>query len=116
MVTTIEKPRILSNLEENILTVLLSKELYGLQIRRAIEESSPVNYSVGAGSLYPVLKKLEDNGYIQASWKTKEGEKTENTPAKLGGRKKYYIITPKGSKILVENRSTRENLLNWQPV
>lgn len=115
MPQTINKPRVLSNLEENILTVLLSKELYGLQISKAIEDSSPVNYSVGVGSLYPALKKLEEEGLIQSFWETKKGGKKAIASAKSGGRRKYYRLTPKGSKVLGDNQSTRENLMTWQP-
>jgi DNA-binding PadR family transcriptional regulator len=46
-------------------------------------------------SLYPLLYKLEDRGYIQGRWVEKDGER----------RKRFYRLTPAGRKILRDRRS-----------
>jgi DNA-binding PadR family transcriptional regulator len=53
---------------------------------------------VSDGSLYPALHKLEQDGWIQAEWKTSE----------LGRRAKYYSVTRSG------HRRLNEETLNWK--
>lgn len=102
----------LSALGEDILTVLLGRELYGLQISKAIEESSYGQRKIGVGSLYPTLRRLEKKGFIISHWETKEGDKQNK---RSGARRRYYRITPAGSKALSDNRCFRDNLVAWQP-
>ena len=105
---------LLSILEEDILTVLLGRPLYGLLISRAITDASNGVRQIGVGSLYPTLRRLERKGVLSSYW---EGDGDETQGQKRGGaRRRYYQITPDGSKILLENRTIRQNLLNWQPI
>ena len=104
---------LLSTLEEDILTVLLGRPLYGLLISRAITEASNGVRQIGVGSLYPTLRRLERKGFVSSYW---EGDEAETRGKKRGGaRRRYYKITPEGSSVLLENRTVRQNLLNWQP-
>lgn len=50
----------LSALEENLLTLLMGKQLYGLAIIDALQEV--IGRSLGVGSLYPALHKMEKRG------------------------------------------------------
>ncbi|MEM6424227.1 MAG: PadR family transcriptional regulator [Cyanobacteria bacterium P01_D01_bin.128] len=105
---------LLSALEEDILTVLLGRPLYGLLISRAIAEASNGIRQIGVGSLYPTLRRLEKKGFVSSYW---EGDEDREQGEKRGGaRRRYYKISPTGSKVLLENRTVRENLLDWQPV
>lgn len=105
---------LLSALEEDILTVLLGRPLYGLLVSRAITEASNGIRQIGVGSLYPTLRRLEKKGFVTSYW---EGEGTEPEGNRRGGaRRRYYKITPGGSKVLLENRTVRQNLLDWQPI
>jgi PadR family transcriptional regulator, regulatory protein PadR len=105
---------LLSALEEDILTVLLGRSLYGLQISKAISDASGGIRKIGVGSLYPTLRRLEGKGFVVSYWENNEVGKQENQRG--GARRRYYRISPEGSKLLSENRSVRENLLEWQPI
>jgi Transcriptional regulator PadR-like family len=50
----------LSALEENLLALLIGKELYGLAIIEALQEV--IGRSLSVGSLYPALHKMEKRG------------------------------------------------------
>ena len=105
---------LLSALEEDILTVLLGQPLYGLQVSKAITDASNGVRKIGVGSLYPTLRRLEKKGFVSSYWDDNESEPKEKQRG--GARRRYYRITPDGSKVLSENRTVRENLLQWQPV
>lgn len=47
-----------------VLHCLLKEDLYGYQITHAFEEKTNGAYTMLEGSLYPILYKLEDAGYI----------------------------------------------------
>lgn len=103
----------LSAMEEDILSVLLGRSLYGLQISTAIEEASNGARVIGVGSLYPTLRRLEKKGFVSSSW---EGDGASSEEGRKGGaRRRYYRISTEGSKVLTENREIRDNLLHWSP-
>lgn len=98
------------NFEELIMMALSNRELYGLQIAKAIEEVSNGEKKIGVGSLYPKLHKLEKKGYIESYW-------GDNRPKERNGaRRKYYKLTGLGSNVLDEAQKFRINIANWQPV
>jgi PadR family transcriptional regulator PadR len=70
--------------------------LHGYGIARRIEQVSGSLVSVKYGTLYPALLKLEQEGYITASW----GVSDNNRKAK------YYALTRAGKKQLA--RETRQ--------
>jgi len=96
-------------LEEWILIVLLSKELYGLQIIEAIELATEGKVTPSVGNLYPTLQRLENRGYIIS--------RMEDTPSEHrgGARRKYFRITQRGSRKLAEAAQIRDRLADWQP-
>ena len=55
-----------------VLHSLLKEDLYGYQITHAFEEKTNGEYTILEGSLYPILYRLEDAGYI-ASYTVKAG-------------------------------------------
>jgi PadR family transcriptional regulator, regulatory protein PadR len=65
---------------------------YGLKKR--IEEKSLNVFSLSEGTLYPTLHKLEKDGFIQS--------KDAESPS--GRQIRNYQITPKGEKVLEENK------------
>lgn len=108
---TKERPNyVLSSLEEDILTVLTVQPAYGLEISKAIETASNGSRKISVGSLYPSLRRLEQKGFVTSYWDTNE-EGAERS----GARRRYYKISSTGSSVLLENRTIRENLLQWQP-
>lgn len=61
-----EKPVRLSAIDEDILTVLLGREFYGLEILDELNQGRPITLSFG--SLYPALNRLEKKGLISWRW------------------------------------------------
>jgi transcriptional regulator len=77
---------------------ILSKrpQSHGYIIMTAIEEMSEDVLRVEEGSLYPALHRMEEAGWIQASWITKDN----------GRRARIYSLTPQGAAQL-EAEETR---------
>ncbi|MBI4408475.1 MAG: PadR family transcriptional regulator [Gemmatimonadetes bacterium] len=80
-----------------ILRLLKEKPMHGYEVMRALEEESGGWYRASAGSVYPTLQMLEDQGYVVA--KEEEG-------------KKVYSITDAGREYLHENRDVVENIFD----
>jgi PadR family transcriptional regulator, regulatory protein PadR len=98
----------ISALEEDILTALLGGyALYGLQICRAIDESSGGKQILKIGSLYPSLHRLETKGLV-TSWMSEQG-----TEKRGGNRRKYYKMTMRGMGALSAKRKMRARLATW---
>lgn len=72
-----------------VLMFLNRKPLTGYDIMKEVEEKTLGFWTLTAGGVYPVLKELEEKGYIQGEWKA-QGEQ----------RKKVYQITDEGKKML----------------
>ena len=81
----------LSAIEADILTVLLARELYGLDILNRLNPGRPIPLSFG--SLYPALNRLEKKGFIEWRW----GDEQEGSG---GARRKYYKVTGLGETTL----------------
>jgi transcriptional regulator len=81
-----------------ILRTLLHGPEHGHAIARHIQRTTDDLLQVETGSLYPALYRLEANGFVAASW-----EKSDK-----GKRARYYRITAKGRKQLVDERSKWE--------
>lgn len=76
-----------------------SKEnVYGAGL---IRELARHGYQVSCGTLYPVLHRLFQNGYLKC--------KGKNVNGKI---RKYYRITPKGRKALRECRNKIHELVD----
>ncbi|GAB1544600.1 hypothetical protein NUACC21_72760 [Scytonema sp. NUACC21] len=99
----------LSALEEDLLTVLCGRELYGLRIMNAINEASQGKRQIGFGSLYPTLHRMEKKGLVKSRW----GEETDSESG--GARRKYYVITGLGERVLRETQEYRAHLAGWKP-
>lgn len=70
--------------------------LYGYQIAKQIEESRDEGPIIKLGTLYPVLRSLEDNGLLAS----------EVEPSVTGPPRRYYRITEPG----------RHALENWKEI
>ena len=69
-----------------ILKALLAESTHGYGIARWIEETTDDVLRVEEGSLYPALRRVEDKGYVEASWGLSDNNR----------RAKYYSLTPAG--------------------
>ena len=77
-------------LEGCVLAIIQKEETYGYEILSSLENSGFEN--LGEGTLYPVLSRLDKNGYISC----------RKAKSPLGPIRKYYSITEEG-KIYLEN-------------
>ncbi|MBD0261264.1 MAG: PadR family transcriptional regulator [Tolypothrix sp. Co-bin9] len=91
----------LSAIDEDILTVMLGRDMYGLEILNDLNKGRPI--SIGFGSLYPVLNRLEKKGLVSWRW----GDESEETG---GARRKYYKVTALGATTLREVQEYRAQL------
>lgn len=99
----------LSQMEWIIMTSLINKELYGLQIEKAVNEGSNGHFNVTVGSLYPLLKNLEDNGLVKSRWGDKRPEERGRA------RRRFYEITGYGYQVLEQYQQSLNGVRNWQP-
>ena len=77
-----------------ILSLLNGPQRHGYEIAKLIETRSRGALAFRVASLYPLLYKLEDRGWIQGRWVEKPGQR----------RRRYYRLTPAGRKILAERQ------------
>ena len=96
---------ILSALEVDLLTVLIGKELYGLELLETINEA---RHEIGMnelkiGSLYPTLKRLETAGLIKGKFQKPAADFTFS-------RRKYYKLSHKGQTAIALNTTYRKLL------
>jgi PadR family transcriptional regulator len=73
-----------------ILKTIAREPLHGWGISKRIRLLSGDILSVGQGSLYPALHRLEQQGWIRAEWKESD----------LGRSAKFYSLTRDGRKQL----------------
>ncbi len=83
-----------------ILRVLRSGEMHGWGIADRIQLVSKDVLSVGEGSLYPALYRLQAQGWIESEW----GQSDNNR------RAKFYRLTKAGRKQLEVEQDTWERL------
>ena len=77
-----------------LLSLLEKKDLYGYEIIRELQFLSDDTFQFKEGTLYPVLHKLENLGYLESY--LSKGD--------AGRERKYYQITKRGKKQLVEEK------------
>jgi transcriptional regulator len=78
-----------------ILRMLLFGRQHGQGIARAIQEQSGDELLVDHGSLYPALQRLEERGWIAASWGVSDNKR----------KARFYTLTRAGRKQLVRETS-----------
>lgn len=76
-----------------LLELLQQENMHGYQMMKALEEQSGGTYKPSAGSIYPTLQMLRDQGFVNSS--------------KIEG-KKVFEITDEGRAYLLEERDNEE--------
>ena len=74
---------------------------HGHGIGQAIRISSSDALQIEHGSIYPALHRLEHRGWLASEWKISEANR----------RAKYYRLTPKGKKHVLEEQSKWKQLV-----
>lgn len=77
-----------------LLSLLQERDRYGYEMIKELEARSDNTFQFKEGTLYPILHKLENMGYVE-SYLSK---------GNAGRERKYYQITKRGKKQLVEEK------------
>jgi len=85
-----QTPLLQGTLDLLILKALNLEPLHGLGVSRRVEQITRGAYTVRPGSLFPALHRLEQHGWLAASWGASEHNR----------RARYYRLTPAGRRQL----------------
>jgi PadR family transcriptional regulator, regulatory protein PadR len=77
------------SLDLMVLSVLAGGKKYGYLIQKEVREASSARVELPAGTLYPLLHRLENDGLIRSTW-----------DASTGRDRKWYDLTAAGKKRL----------------
>ncbi|WP_417664744.1 PadR family transcriptional regulator [Pseudidiomarina donghaiensis] len=77
-----------------VLGVIAEGETYGYEIVKRVEELSGGELQWTDGMLYPLLHRLEKQGYLLSRWRVGDSNR----------KRKYYAITEEGRKTLCEQQ------------
>src|SRR5436190_14378887 len=81
-----------------ILSLLETRARHGYEIGKLIDERSGGRIHFKVASLYPLLYRLEERGWIAGRWVERAGER----------RRCFYRLTGEGRRVLAAQRD------NWQ--
>jgi transcriptional regulator len=79
-----------------VLSLVEDQPRHGYDLGQLIELRSRGVLRFNVASLYPLLYRLEDRGWIRGRWVEKPGQR----------RRRYYRLTPAGEKVLAAQRNT----------
>jgi DNA-binding PadR family transcriptional regulator len=79
-----------------LLSVLEARPRHGYELGKLIEAQSGGRLVFHLDSLYPLLYRLEERGWIKGAWVEKPGER----------RRRFYRLTATGRKVLAQQRLT----------
>jgi PadR family transcriptional regulator PadR len=79
-----------------ILSLLDARPRHGYELSKLIHTRSGGQLTFHIDSLYPLLYRLEERGWIKGTWVEKPPER----------RRRFYKVTPVGRRVLAEQRRT----------
>jgi len=79
-----------------ILSLVETRPRHGYELSKLIESRSAGRLRFHIASLYPLLYRLEERGWIQGRWVEKPGSR----------RRRFYRLTAEGRRILARQRRT----------
>ena len=83
-----------------VLEILSRGQMYGYELRKAIEQRSNKILVLGKGTLYPLLYNLEAKKLIKGKWEVNDSSRP----------KRYYSITSKGKAQLAKQKEQLNEL------
>jgi PadR family transcriptional regulator PadR len=95
---TIDKALLSGSTTMLILKLLEEKDMYGYQMIEELARRSDDTFNLKAGTLYPLLHSLENDGIVSAYDDSAGSERV----------RKYYHLSHKGKKILADKQSDWE--------
>jgi transcriptional regulator len=81
-----------------ILSLLEARPRHGYEVSKLIDSRSGGRLRFHVASLYPLLYRLEERGWIEGRWVEKPGER----------RRRFYRLTREGRRVLSAQRD------NWR--
>jgi PadR family transcriptional regulator, regulatory protein PadR len=94
----------LSALEEDILTLLVGRDLCAQEIIQLLAAAGAGHAGVVQSTPYSVLPRMQEKGFVHSRW----SQAAEPTPS--GSRRRYYRLTEEGLRTLQERRRFRARL------
>jgi len=79
-----------------ILSLLDARPRHGYDLSKLIETRSGGHLKFHIDSLYPLLYRLEERGWIKGTWVEKADER----------RRRFYKVTSEGKRVLAQQRKT----------
>jgi len=79
-----------------ILSLLDARSRHGYELSKLINVRSGGELTFHIDSLYPLLYRLEERGWIKGAWVEKPGER----------RRRFYKVTAEGRRVLAQQRRT----------
>ena len=79
-----------------ILSIIEPRPRHGYEISKLLETQSGGQLKFHVASLYPLLYRLEERGWVQGKWVEKAGER----------RRRFYNLTTEGRRVLTRQRET----------
>ena len=81
-----------------ILSLLDARPRHGYELSKLIHVRSGGHLTFHIDSLYPLLYRLEERGWIKGTWVEKDGER----------RRRFYAVTAEGRRVLAAQLETWE--------
>jgi len=85
-----------------ILSILEARARHGYEICKLIEARSGGQLTFHVASLYPLLYRLEERGWLQGRWVEKPGQR----------RRRFYTLTAEGKRVLARQRDTWKSFVH----
>jgi len=81
-----------------ILSIVEARPRHGYEISKLVEARSEGRLKFNVASLYPMLYRLEERGWLQGRWVEKPAQR----------RRRLYSLTHEGRRVLSRQRETWE--------
>jgi PadR family transcriptional regulator, regulatory protein PadR len=89
-------PKLETELRRGVLVLAVLSQLrtaqYGYSLRQALARKA---MPIEEGTLYPLLRRLEDQGLLTSEWRIEDGPP-----------RRYYVLSPKGLRVYVDMTSS----------
>ena len=79
-----------------VLSIVEARPRHGYEVGKLIETRSAGGLKFHVASLYPLLYRLEERGWLQGRWVEKAGQR----------RRRYYALTAEGRRVLTRQRDS----------
>jgi DNA-binding PadR family transcriptional regulator len=85
------------HLEMLLLAAVGSQPMHGYAIIEYVRQASSGQFDYAEGTIYPALRRLEDDGFVRSRWSETDGR-----------RRRVYEVSPQGKKALAGYRNEWE--------